>query len=173
MPLTSQLLTWRDARRGDGVKLERFTCARPKPKNWRLRHPRMWELTVQSGIRTQRPPLGPDYTMLLGEDDEDGEIGAVSCSLRLDIGEYKICGLAVSVRYRGGTGGHARECLDVCLGVLEADAAALGAVDLYVRTEIDRRNEPSQRLARSAGFAPTSLRVGPDLVVWDLARDLG
>ncbi len=118
-----------------------------------------------------RPPLGPGYTLLLGK-EPDGEIGAAVGALRLGLGEYRLCSLAVSVRHRGQGGGHAREAWTNCLQVLEGEAVEQGAEELFVRTQIHLRNFASQTLAKSLGFEETQ-HVQNDLVTWTFLVDIG
>lgn len=172
------LLSWRNAERGDRAALQQFDCTVPEGP-WRgtrvSRHPKPWELDVQTGIHGCRPPVGPDEILLLGE-DETG-IAAVSWSWH-DYDEddeppsvWKVLAVAVARRHRG-TGGHiADEALQVTLEAFKQHGREHGTSEFGVVGWIHPRNLPSQKLSGRAGF--TRLRaISADLEEWGMTVDL-
>jgi hypothetical protein len=155
-------LIWRPADRGDRSALPQFTCTVPlrEYKPIQPRHPKVWELEVQSGIRTLRPPLGSGQIMLVGE-DADG-IGAVTLSAEQTEGPsvVKLQAIAIATRHRGQGGRHADEALQVALDAAGARASNAGLSEFLAVGWIHPRNEASKLMCQRAGFSYLRTRPG-------------
>jgi hypothetical protein len=108
-------------------------------------------LEVQSFIRDLRPPLGPDQSLLVGEDGAG--IGAL-CLLaqQEDASFIKIQVLAVAVRYRGTEGAYADEAVDVALETAVERGRKSGLDEVIIVGWIHPRNHPARRLNQRTGF---------------------
>lgn len=148
------LLSWRAAGRLDRTALQQFTCTvplRPYRPN-QPRHPKRWELEVQSGIRALQPPVGPDQILLIGEDTSG--IAAVTLTAEQDAGPaiVKLQAIAVATRCRGQGGGYADEALQVALEAVETRANNSGLKEFLAVGWIDPRNHASKLMCQRAGF---------------------
>ena len=138
----------------DRTALQQFTCTvplRPYRPN-QPRHPKRWELEVQSGIRALQPPVGPDQILLIGEDASG--IAAVTLTAEQDAGPaiVKLQAIAVATRCRGRGGGYADEALQVTLEAVEARASNSGLKEFLAVGWIDPRNHASKLMCQRAGF---------------------
>jgi hypothetical protein len=163
-------LTWREATREDRVILRAFECTRPAPKEPGRRakkHPKPWEKSVQTTIRTLPPPTDRrDGTCLLGFDGDR----LVAYSLWVETagrpGVFKLRLLAISTAVRGGDGAVARVCLDETLARIESSLEP--GVDGLVFGLVHVSNSNSQRLLNFFNFAvvPDAPVGDPELQMW-------
>jgi hypothetical protein len=168
------LLSWRAVERRDRAALQQFTCTvplRPYRPN-QPRHPKQWELEVQSGIRALQPPVGPDQILLVGEDATG--IAAVTLSAEQNGGPaiVKLQAIAVATRCRGRGGKYADEALQVTLDAIGARARNGGLTKFIAVGWIDPRNHPSKLMCQRAGFAHLG-STPQGLEEWGMAIDLG
>ena len=177
-------LEWRDAGRADRMVLQGFSCTRPVARGLDRRplpHPKPWEFTVQSWIRSQTPPAGSGEAVRLGLQASTGELAAVGALSRvLSAGNQsivKLQALAVASMHRGAGGTIADELVNEtleCAAVLGHDA---GATRTLVIAWVHEQNTPSQDLLRRNDFLklwprPDSRprRMGHRLVLGDTTR---
>jgi hypothetical protein len=142
------------AERTDRPALQLFTCTEPSkwdPVRREKIHPRPWELEVQSGIRSQKPPISPDQHLLLGE-DEDG-LGAVCLLAEQDSPEIvKLRAIAIAMRHRNRHEGHADEALNMALQSI-ADRLSKTAITSGVAVGwIHPKNRASKRMCERGGL---------------------
>jgi N-acetylglutamate synthase-like GNAT family acetyltransferase len=150
----TSLLRWRPFEADDRDALERFVCTDPDKKIWDGRtksHPRPWELSVQSAVRTHKPSLERDESMILGLDDV-GVAAVCAWARYANPGQVLLQLVAVAMRHRDRGGLCAKEAVETVMTIISADARSAGAVTLLVEARIDRQNEPSKRLFSQAGF---------------------
>jgi GNAT superfamily N-acetyltransferase len=169
----SRLLAWRAADREDQTALQGFTCTVPAQRVFgqkRKYHPKPWELIVQSGIRVLRPPVTPDQSLLLGE-DEEGIAAVCLLAQQEDASTIKIQAIAVATRYRGQGGACGDEALQVALEATAERGRNAGIGEVLVVGWVDPRNNASKLLNQRAGF--TYRRNTPDgLEEWALLLNL-
>ena len=168
------LLSWRPGERRDRAALQQFTCTvplRPYRPN-QPRHPKQWELDVQSGIRALQPPLGPDQTLLIGE-DESG-IAAVTLSAEQDGGPaiVKLQVIAIATRYRGQGGRYADEALQVALEAVGARAGSCSLKEFQAIGWVHPNNHASKLMCQRAGFGHLG-NTPQGLEEWGITIDLG
>lgn len=164
-------LRWRDAARPDRTVLQWFTCTVPRVKRrtggWRIEHPALWELDVQSKIRHRvHPPVSLPDRCLLGFDGE--ELAAVVYFEELDgPAQVIIHAIAVSLDRRRQGGRLADETLAVALDHVVERALGHGVSHCQILAQIHRRNRPSQELFRRTGFSESHLHADDgDLRTW-------
>lgn len=167
----TRLLTWRTADRRDRPALQAFTCTVPTQRSpyrptW---HPRRWELEVQSFIRSLRPPLSPDQSLLVGEDTE-GVASVCLLAQQADLQLIKIQVLAVAVRHRGKGGTYSDEAMDVALETAVERGRKTGLDAVTVIGLVHDRNRAAQRLNERAGFACQGT-TPEGLEIWALTLD--
>lgn len=153
------LLDWGHATAEDRTVLPTWECTEPARKvkrgsKWVIQHPRMWELTVQSKIRTFTPPYRSPFMLLVGRDA--GGIGAVLMCEELDgPAQVELCFGAVALRHRHKGGGIADEMMSRALDEITTRAFEVGASVVEVTGLIHEENRPSQSMARRAGLRHT------------------
>ena len=152
----SRLLTWRTAQRDDRAALQEFTCTVPEPSllfgQARRSHPKPWERSVQSFIRSCQPPVAADESLFLGE-DPSGVAAVCAMAEQGSPALVKIRAVAVALRYRGQGGVHADEALEVVLETAAAHGREAGLDAVRLVGWVDPRNDASKRLNTRAGFA--------------------
>jgi hypothetical protein len=149
----TRLLSWRAAERGDRPALQAFTCTVPARRNpdGRYRHPKPWELEVQSFIRALRPPLSPNQSLLLGE-DANGIAAICLLAQQKDPSFIKIQVLAIATRYRGLGGTYGNEALDVALETALERGRKSRLDEVIVVGWVNQRNYPAKLLNQRTGF---------------------
>ena len=151
----SRLLTWRTAQRDDRAALQEFTCTVPEQRLFgqaRRSHPKPWERSVQSFIRSCQPPVAADESLFLGE-DPSGVAAVCAMAEQGSPALVKIRAVAVALRYRGQGGVHADEALEVVLETAAAHGREAGLDAVRLVGWVDPRNDASKRLNTRAGFA--------------------
>ena len=111
----------------------------------RRSHPKPWERSVQSFIRSCQPPAAADESLLLGEDRS----GVAAICVMAEQGSsalVKIRAVAVAVRYRGQGGSLADEALEVALETSSCAWLGRGLGCIRLVGWVDPRNDASKRL---------------------------
>ncbi|MFF2275983.1 GNAT family N-acetyltransferase [Agromyces sp. NPDC058126] len=145
-------------------------CAEPPRLQYELHrgnfHPRLWELEVQSGLRTLHPPVPESEALLLAQDDA-GDLAAVTrVSFDSDGEQLMVLAVAVRVDLRGQ--GIGNEALEAGLTTLHRTKADNG-MDCGIWARIHQDNEPSKRLFARFGFESLGAVEGSALESWVLS----
>lgn len=170
----TRLLTWRAAEREDRAALQEFTCTVSEQRLFgqaRRSHPKPWERSVQSFIRSCQPPAAADESLLLGE-DRSGVAAVCAMAEQGSPALVKIRAVAVAVRYRGQGGSLADEALEVALETAAARGREEGLDAVRLVGWVDPRNDASKRLNTRAGFACRKI-TSDGLEEWVLELNLG
>lgn len=129
-------------------------------------HPRLWELEVQTGLRTLHPPVPESEALLVGQDGK-GDLAAVT-RLSFDSEGEQLLVLAVAVRVDLRGRGLGREALATGLTVLHQTKRS-NEMDCGIWAKIHQNNEPSKRLFSSFGFESLGAFEGSALESWVLS----
>ncbi len=167
-------LRWREAQQADRPALQQFTCTVPRARDYRgrcLPHQKPWEREVEVGIRNLKPPIG-DGCLLLGEDDEGLAAVALVYYLGRSGDTYfaKLAAVAVAQRCRGQ--GYGREALDVALAAAADRGHGLGCPYVQAIGWVDRRNEASRAMNRSAGLGFIGMSPHEQYEEWGVEMEL-
>lgn len=162
----------RDAGPSDRAELCVFECTEPGVKRqgesgWYVDHPRLWELKVQSKIRTLAKHVrfpAPGY-VLLGH-DPDGLAAVAYYEEQDGPAEVEIHLAAIALRLRRKGGGCADEMVTGLLDRLTARAIEAGVAQVVITTKIDEHNGPSQGLCRRFGLWHTGILPNSTLQQW-------
>ncbi|GLY27237.1 GNAT family N-acetyltransferase [Kineosporia sp. NBRC 101731] len=163
----TDLLHWRPFEKSDRPALACFVCTDPESKTWdgqRKTHPRPWEHSVQSAIRSHKPRPARGEHMLLGLDGQ-GIAAAVAWARDTDRGRALIQLIGIATRYRGRGRSWAKEAIEVAMQVIIDEVRTGDAQHLLVRAHIDHRNAASKRLFAEAGFVHEGDHT-QDLGIW-------
>lgn len=111
---------------------------------------------MQSHIRARRHKCKPTQTVWVGADRAG--IGAVFRLEQLDgAASVLLAVAAIAMRHRRLGGGVADELVRTCLDEITAQGLESGEPEVVITARIDKRNHPSQKMARRNGFTHTGM----------------
>lgn len=154
---------WRDAAK-DRPSLQSFTCADPS---------NVWEVEVQSQLRSLRVPIGPPQTALLAWIGDEIAAAIVWVAYKGDYELLHVQLVAVHRAQRGQGGKLAGDAIDIALNRMGRDAVARGlSGPLVVTARTHERNTPAHELFIRSGFNRDPQGDAPPYLQWVLVVEV-